>query len=73
MWHLGSWLGDSIVLFTAFWHMGRGRFGGENQKFRSLKSEIRYSSEDVEYICLEFRAEIGTGGLILESSGIGSI
>lgn len=52
-----------LVPLIEFWNMaGRDRFGGENRKFWSLQFEIRYPSENVElaveYICLEFRAEI---------------
>lgn len=36
--------------FTAFWDMGKGRLGKENQKFRSLMSEIRCPNKDIFFI-----------------------
>lgn len=48
---------------TAFWNMGGGAgLEEKNLKFWSLLFDIRYPSETVElvveYICLEFRAEL---------------
>lgn len=65
---LAKWIHSAF--YSILEHWGKGRIGEENRKLRSLESEIRCPSEDVQlaidYISLEFRAESWIEDLILE-------